>query len=125
MGKSVLIIGEDPNLIDFSAPDAPPNMSAQKVMDGLHGSQGRLERSGHAAAILLTRNAETVEEQVSRALQEKHYDVVVVGAGLRTLPPMAEQFEKLMNVVHKEAPEAKLAFNSAPDDSDRAARRWL
>jgi len=125
MGKSVLIIGEDPNLIDFSAPDAPPNMSAQKVMDGLHGSQERLERSSHAAEILLTRNAETVEEQVSRALQAKRYDVVVVGAGLRTLPPMADQFEKLMNVVHKEAPEAKLAFNSTPNDSDRAALRWL
>ena len=39
MSKSVLIIGEDPDLIDFSAADAPPDMSAQKVMDGLNGSR--------------------------------------------------------------------------------------
>jgi len=28
--KSVLIIGEDPALIDFGAPDAPKNMSAER-----------------------------------------------------------------------------------------------
>jgi hypothetical protein len=38
---------------------------------------------------------------------------------------MAEQFELLMNVLHEQAPQAKLAFNSQPDDSDTAALRWL
>ena len=125
MAKTVLMIGEDPQLIDFSAPDAPPNMSVKKVMDGLNGSRERLERSGYETTILLTRDAETVETQVSEALRDRHYDVIVIGAGLRILPPMAEQFEKLINVLHKDAPDAKLAFNSRPDDSDAAALRWL
>jgi isocitrate lyase len=43
-----------------------------------------------------------------------HHDFIVIGAGLRTLPAMAEQFERLMNVVHEQAPNAKLAFNSQP-----------
>jgi hypothetical protein len=51
--------------------------------------------------------------------------VVVIGAGLRTLPAMAEQFERLMNVVRDKSPRSKLAFNSRPDDSDAAALRWL
>ncbi|MDB5361532.1 MAG: hypothetical protein JWO51_2829, partial [Rhodospirillales bacterium] len=46
-------------------------------------------------------------------------------AGLRTLPPMALQFERLINVLREKAPAAKLAFNSQPDDSDIAAMRWL
>ncbi|WP_309896110.1 hypothetical protein [Archangium sp.] len=71
-----------------------------------------------------TRDAETVEAQVSKALKEMTYDIIVVGAGLRTLPPMADQFERLMNVLHQEAPQARLAFNSQPDDSDKAALRW-
>jgi hypothetical protein len=125
VGKSVLIIGEDPHLIDFTAPNAPPDMSAQKVMDGLNGSRERLGRSGYAADILLTRGADSVEDQVSEALQGRSYDVVVVGAGLRTLAPMAAQFEKLMNVLHIRAPDAKLAFNTQPNDSDAAAMRWL
>jgi DNA-binding LacI/PurR family transcriptional regulator len=121
MAKAVLIIGEDPSRIDFSA----PGMSARKVMDGLKESQERLEKSGYNAAVLLTQDAETVEAQVAQALREDRYDVIVVGAGLRTLPPMAEQFEKLINVLHTDAPDAKLAFNSHPADSDAAALRWL
>jgi hypothetical protein len=125
MPQSVLIIGEDPALIDFSAPGVPPDMDADKVMRGLNRSRSRLERAGYEARILLTKDAETVEAQVSEALRDHHYDVVVIGAGLRILPPMAEQFERLMNVLHEQAPHAKLAFNSQPDDSDKAALRWL
>jgi hypothetical protein len=42
MPQFVLIIGEDPDFIDFSAPGVPPNMDARKVMEGLSGSRDRL-----------------------------------------------------------------------------------
>jgi hypothetical protein len=87
MPQFVLIIGEDPDLIDFSAPYAPPNMDAHKVMEGLNGSHDRLKGLGHEARILLTRDATMVDAQVSEALKESRYDVIVIGAGLRTLPP--------------------------------------
>ncbi len=123
--KSVLIIGEDPALIDFDAPDAPKDMSAAKVVAGLNGSVARLQAAGHEAELLLTRDAASVETQVSRALQGRNYDVIVIGAGLRTLPSMAEQFERLMNVLRDQSPRSQLAFNSRPDDSDAAALRRL
>jgi hypothetical protein len=125
MPQFVLIIGEDPDLIYFSAPGVPPDMDAHKVMEGLNGSRDRLKGLGHEARILLTRDAATVDAQVSEALKESCYDVIVIGAGLRTLPPMIEQFERLINVLHEKAPQAKLAFNSKPADSDKAALRWL
>jgi hypothetical protein len=125
MPQSVLIIGEDPDFIDFSAQGVPPKMDARKVMEGLNGSRDRLKGLGHEARILLTRDAATVDAQVSEALRESRYDVIVIGAGLRTLPPMAEQFERLINVLREKAPQAKLAFNSQPADSDAAALRWL
>ena len=123
--KSVLIIGEDPALIDFDAPNAPKGMSAAKVMDGLNSSVARLQAAGHEAEVLLTRDAASVVGQVSRALQGRSLDVIVIGAGLRTLPEMAEQFERLINALRDKSPESKLAFNSRPDDSDVAALRWL
>jgi len=125
MPQFVLFIGEDPQLIDFSAPGAPPDMSAQKVMEGLNRSRDRLKGLGYEVRILLTRDAATVDALVSEALNERSYDVIVIGAGLRTLPPMAEQFERLINTLREKAPRAKLAFNSRPDDSDKAAMRWL
>jgi hypothetical protein len=125
MGKSILIIGEDPAEIDFDAPDAPKGMSAGKIMDGLEGSVARLKAAGHAVALLLTKDAETVERQATEALAKVPYDVIVVGAGLRTLPPLMLQFERLMNVLRMKAPHAKLAFNTQPGDSDAAALRWI
>jgi hypothetical protein len=122
---SILIIGEDPDLINFDAPDAPPDMTATKVMAGLNGSVERLKAEGHRAMLMLTKTADTIEGQVADALAETPYDVVVIGAGLRTLPPMADQFERLINALHSQASQARLAFNSRPDDSDVAARRWL
>ena len=123
--KSVLIIGEDPALIDFNAPEVPKDLNAAKVMAGVNGSVARLQAAGHEAELLLTRDAASVEAQVSRALQGRNYDVIVIGAGLRILPAMAEHFERLMNVLREKAPRSKLAFNSRPDDSDAAALRWL
>jgi hypothetical protein len=125
MPQAVLIIGEDPELIDFSAPGMPPNMSPKTIMEGLRVATDRLKGLGHQVHILLTKDAETVDALVSDALKEHPYDVIVIGAGLRTLPPMLEQFERLLNVLREKAPQAKLAFNSRPEDSDKAALRWL
>lgn len=124
MPKRILIIGEDPTQVDFSAPGIPPGMTAQKVMAGLEGSRDRLEAAGHSTEILLTEADATMPAQLRKAL-EKAYDVIVIGAGLRTVPPMTEKFEVLIDIVRTDAPGARLAFNTNPADSDVAANRWL
>jgi hypothetical protein len=121
--KSVLIIGPDPRYIDFSAPYLPPGMTAEKIIAGVDGARDRLADAGYRVQVLLTKNEETVEQQVSDALKESSYDVV--GVGLRILSPMAAHFERLINALHEKAPRTKIAFNSKPDDSDAAALRWL
>lgn len=124
MGKTILIIGEDPEQIDFDAPDAPEGMTAEKVRDGLTGSRDRLNAAGHEAHILYTTGADEIEGEMAKALAERDYDILVFGAGLRTLPPMAVQFERAINVAHAKAPRAVFAFNSNPADSDEAALRF-
>lgn len=124
MGKSILIIGEDPDQIDFDAPGAPEGMTAQKVRDGLSGSRDRLVAAGHDAHILYTTGADVIADEMAGALDERDYDILVFGAGLRTLPPMAAQFETAINTAHRLAPNAALAFNSNPADSDEAALRF-
>ncbi|MBC9033157.1 hypothetical protein IAG41_12225 [Sphingomonas sp. JC676] len=123
MPKSVLIIGEDPAMIDFAAPGAPTGVTPESILAGLEGARDRLRSVGHAVEILLTR--ENAEEQVSDALRHARHDVIVIGAGLRTLPQMAAKFERIINVVHEQAPTTAIAFNTRPDDSDVAALRWL
>ncbi len=125
MPSNVLIIGEHPDEIDFDAPDAPEGVTPQSIRAGLEGSRDRLNAAGHDAHILYTTGLDAIESEARAALRERRYDVIVIGAGLRTLPPFAVHFERLMNVVHAEARQAKLAFNGAPDDSDEAALRVI
>ena len=48
-----------------------------------------------------------------------------IGAGIRTIEPLFPLFEKLINVAHRKAPQAKLCFNSAPEDTAEAVQRWV
>jgi len=125
--KSVLVIGLQPTLIDFSNPDyaAYPGMNAAKVLAGLNASEESLTDLGYDVRMCLTDFGETAEAVVRDQLERKRFDCVLIGAGLRTIPGNFLLFERLLNVVHANAPQAKLCFNTKPNDTAEAAQRWL
>lgn len=123
--RRVLIIGEDPDLIDFSDPAIPPGTTAAGIREGLDEALRELRASGREADLLLTQTVATAAEQTRRALEAASYDCVVIGAGLRVVPGMTTMFELIVNVVHEAAPTARLAFNTSPGDSAAAAERQL
>jgi hypothetical protein len=124
--KSILIVGIDPVLIDFSSPDfAPQNLSADRVLAGLHADSERLRGLGYDPDSCLTDLGETAERVVEDKLRSKPYDCVMIGAGIRVIPSSFPLFEKLINVVHANAPQAKLCFNTKPGDTAEAVMRWI
>lgn len=125
--KSVLVIGLQPTLIDFSSPDyaAYPGMDAAKVLAGLQASENRLNRLGYDVQMCLTDFGETAEAVVLDQLKQKRFDCILIGAGVRTIAGNFILFEKLINVVHEHAPQAKLCFNTNPNDTAEAVQRWL
>jgi len=123
--KSVLVIGLDPTLIDFSQPGYAPGMDAAKVLAGLKSSEEELSRLGYSVQMCLTDFGETAEAVVRTQLKRKRFDCILLGAGVRTNPSNLLLFEKLVNVVHESAPQAKLCFNTLPSDTAAAVQRWL
>ena len=124
--KSVLILGFDPVLIDFSSPDfAPQNLSADRVLSALHADSERLRSLGYEADSCLTDNGETAERVLEDKLRTKPYDCVMIGAGIRIMSTSFLLFERLINVVHANAPQAKLCFNTKPSDTADAVIRWI
>ncbi len=123
--KSVLVIGLDPTLIDFSKPGYAPGMDATKVLAGLKSSEDELTRLGYSVQMCLTDFGETAEAVVQSALKQKPFDCILIGAGVRTNPNNFILFEKLINVVHQHAPQAKLCFNTLPTDTAAAVKRWM
>ena len=123
--KRVLIIGEKPDMVDFSDPAIPPGMNADKVRSGLETAMRKLRARGFEPDLVLTSSGDAAAGEVATALDAKEYDCVVVGAGLRIVPKMTRTFEAVMNAVREHAPRAKLAFNTNPEDSAAAAARQL
>jgi hypothetical protein len=123
--KSVLVIGLEPTLIDFSQPGYAPGMDAAKVLAGLKSSEDELTRLGYSVEMCLTDFGETAVSVVQRQLRQKRFDCVLVGAGVRMNPSNFLLFEKLINVVHEHAPQAKICFNTLPNDTAAAVKRWL
>ena len=84
-----------------------------------------LNKLGYDARLCLTDFGETAEATVAAALEKKPYECVLIGAGVRTIGKNFLLFEKLINVVHQKAPQAKICFNTKPNDSMTAVQRWV
>ena len=121
-GKRVLLIGLEPSVVDYTA---FPALDADKVRAGLAAQLAELRRLGYDAEDCLTDTGETAESVVRAHLARGPWDCIVIGAGVRTGPPYFLLFERLVNVVHAHAPQAKLCFNTRPTDTIEAVRRWI
>ena len=121
----ILIVGQDPDTVDFTAPGIAPGMTADKVRAGMAVTKADLSAQGHPCENLYIQPDPAVaERQVAEALAAATYDVIVVGAGVRVPPIRLFLFEVVINAIHKGAPGARIAFNTRPDDSAEAALRW-
>ena len=121
----VLLVGLDPETVDFSDPALPPGMTAEKIRAGIAVAQRQFAERGWEGDIGMIRPDETAGPAVERLLASKSYDCVVIGAGVRLPPRCLALFEVVINSIRKAAPGAAIAFNTRPDDSADAAARWL
>ena len=121
----VLLVAYDPETVDYSNPALPPGMSADKISAGLALALKQMTERGWEADLCLIRPDEMAGKTVERHLASTNYACVVIGAGVRLPPQGLALFEAVVNAVHRAAPAATIAFNTAPEDSADAAARWL
>jgi hypothetical protein len=121
-GKSVLIIGFEPTFLDYSA---IPDLDAAKVMATVKADEAQLLGLGYEVELCLIDLGETAETVVRDRLRQKQFDCILIGAGVRTIPKYFILFEKLINVVHAHASQARLCFNTKPSDTAEAVQRWI
>jgi hypothetical protein len=120
--RAVLAIGLDPTFADLSAlPGYTPDMVRTYLLSQVE----RVREYGYDVESCLIDRGETAEQRVEIALRSRTFDCVVIGAGLREPPELLQLFEKVLNLVHRLAPQAAIAFNADPTDTAEAARRWL
>jgi hypothetical protein len=121
----ILLLGLDPEAVDFSDPALPPGMTAEKVRVGIAVAVKQFTDRGWESDIGFIRPDETAGPTVERQLRSTNYDCVVIGGGVRLPPRNLALFEVVINAIRKAAPGAAIAFNTRPDDSADAAARGL
>ncbi|BDH06517.1 hypothetical protein [Streptomyces seoulensis] len=114
---SALVVGYDPQAI--------PGIDGAALRASLDAELARFAEHGIDAAMTLVVLDGSAEATLVAALTRQPWDVVVVGGGIRKTEQLLPLFEQIVNLIHRHAPEAAIAFNTSGGDSVEAARRWL
>jgi len=120
--KTVLAIGIEPGFVDFSA---FPGLSIELVRNYIEAQIEQLRALGFDVESCLIDLGETAEAVATQALTSRQLDCVVIGAGLRQPMPRLLLFEKIVNLAHTHAPQARICFNTTPADTADAVLRWI
>jgi hypothetical protein len=121
MAKHVLAIGIEPGNADYSA---FPQLTPELVRSYIDAQLLRLRDSGYEVTSCLVDLGETAEASVMAALRDERFDCIVIGAGPREPKERLLLFEKILNLVHRLAPDAAICFNTTPADTVDAVQRW-
>ena len=120
--KRVLAVGLDPIYADLSQ---FPEFNAEMVTAYIKQQIDSVRKLGFEVVDCLISTDPEGLKQVEAALKAQEFDCVMIGAGLREPPELLLLFERVLNAVHRLAPQAAICFNSSPADSAEAVQRWI
>ncbi|WP_334029587.1 hypothetical protein [Alteromonas sp. P256] len=121
MKKKVLMIGLRSDAVEF---DKWPQLTKEKLESAFVDTVTELAKNGYDAKWCLTDRGETAEQHAYHTLLKEKPDIVLIGAGVRADPDHFLLFEKLINIIHTHSSNAKIAFNTMPNDSLESVQRW-
>jgi len=121
----ILFVGQKPETVDFSDPSLPPGFDAEKINAGIALGVKKIEEHGWKGDTCMITPDAAGSAMLEKALTDANYDCVVIGGGLRLPPKSLVLFETVINIIHKSAPNATIAFNTKPEDTADAAARQV
>ena len=121
----ILFVGQKPETVDFSDSSLPPGFDADKINAGIAVAVQKIAERGWQSDTCMITPDEAGQAMLENQLKGASYDCVVIGGGLRIPPKNLILFETVVNIVHKAAPGAVIAFNTKPEDTADAAARQL
>ncbi|WP_040809884.1 hypothetical protein [Nocardia concava] len=123
--QQVLVVGFDPNSVDFSTPEmVAAQLTAEVVLAGIAAEDERIRELGYAVERCHI-TPDTDLQVVRERLTSNKWDAVLIGAGLRTRPQALLLFEQVLNLVHELAPGARIGLPDGPTGAADAVQRWL
>ncbi|MEV0218628.1 hypothetical protein [Streptomyces sp. NPDC050704] len=120
----VLSIGLHPSVLDYSK--MPDGVDETVFTARVEAANAALHEAGFDVVVcLIDTSPDRAEASVRELLQEHAFGLAMIGGGVRLMPENTLLFERLVNVLTEAAPGIRLCFNTAPDKTIEALRRWI
>jgi hypothetical protein len=123
VNQRVITIGLDPAALDFSRiPGLTPEILDQRIETGARA----VRAAGlDAVSCIVGASPDEAEATLRRALAGDSFGVAMIGGGIRAQPEHTLLFERIVNVLCDAAPGIRLCFNTSPETTIDAIRRWI
>lgn len=120
----MISIGLHPQALDFST--LPDGVDEASLTARIERGNAALRDAGFEVTLCqVDASPEVAEEQIRAHLQDAQFGLAMIGGGIRMVPEHTELFERIINVLHEVSPGIRLCFNTAPDNTVDALRRWI
>ena len=123
--KNFLIIGLDPDVIDYSAPYVPKGMSAEILRAELAKAQKQFTDRGDYLDICNVKLDGSAEGSVTAQLAHSTYDCILIGGGVRKLDENIGMLERIIHSIRRNAFNTPIGFVPKPEDSVEAVARVM
>jgi hypothetical protein len=126
MTVTAIQIGLDPDVIDYSSPDFAqfPGLSKEKLRAANDDNVAALRAAGYDVDNCLIDFGDAGAQKARQWLETKHYDAVLIGAGVRLVASNTLLFESIVNAAHTTQPGCRFVFNHAATSTPGDIRRW-
>ncbi len=121
----ILMIGIDPDEVDYSDPALPPGLNADKIRAGIDLSLDRLKADGHTASLMYVSTDPASLDALARRLASDAVECVTIGGGVTRPPRNSELFEAVLNIIAGMNPSPRIALVVGPENAPAAVDRVM
>jgi hypothetical protein len=119
----ILVIGLHPDAIDYTK---HPGLDEATLTARIEQGDAALRAAGFdAVTCLVDTDPDAAEKTIGEQLSEESFGLAVIGGGVRMAPENTLLFERMINVLVAKAPGIRFCFNTSPETTIDAIRRWV
>ena len=121
--NTVLSIGLHPSAVDYSR---YPGVDEATLTARIEEGEASLRAAGFDfESCQVSAEPDQAEAQVRNCAAAGSFRIAMIGAGVRTAPEHTLLFERLVNVLNEVSPSIVFCFNTTPENTVDALRRWV